>query len=123
MFMDVAGEAFQTYQSLVEDGIRPSDALYILPQALRLYMARLYNGFNLLHPSGYVAMRACSYAEWEQRSIAYKIMYEFTRKVPSLAHVVGEKCRHLGFCPERDWCPIILKYHPYDDERHKAFSG
>jgi thymidylate synthase (FAD) len=122
MFMDVAGEAFQTYQSLVEDGIRPSDALYILPQALRLYMARLYNGFHFLHPSGYVAMRTCSYAEWEQRGIAYKIMYEFTRRVPSPAHL-GEKCRHLGFCPKREWCPIILKYHPYDDERHKAFSG
>jgi thymidylate synthase ThyX len=122
MFIEAITESLYTYKSLTDEWINPSAAVYVLPQALRLYVTRLYNGFNILHPSGYVAMRTCSYAEWEQRAIAYKIMYEVVRRVPSLANIVGEKCRHLGFCPERTWCPIILKYHHYDEERHKAFN-
>lgn len=122
MFIETITASLDTYKSLLDELVSPSSAVYILPQALRLYVARLYNGFNILHPSGYVAMRTCSYAEWEQRAIAYKIMYEVVRRVPSLANIVGEKCRHLGFCPERTWCPIILKYHHYDDEKHKAFN-
>jgi thymidylate synthase (FAD) len=35
---------------------------------------------------------------------------------------MGEKCMHLGYCPEREWCPIILKYHAYSDEAHHRFN-
>jgi len=56
---------------------------------LRLYVARLYNGFNLLHPSGFLATRTCSYAQWEERGIAYKIMYELLKKAPSISLLWG----------------------------------
>jgi thymidylate synthase ThyX len=123
MFLEAAMRSLHTYESLVDEGYRRSDAVLVLPQALRLYVARLYNGFNLLHPSGFLATRTCSYAQWEERGIAYKIMYELLKKAPSISHAVGEKCRHLGFCPEKSWCPVILKYHRYDDELHKRFAG
>jgi thymidylate synthase ThyX len=71
MFMETIMESLQTYKSLLDEGINLSDAVYVLSQALRLYIARLYNGFHILHPSGYVAMRTGSYAEWGQRAIAY----------------------------------------------------
>jgi hypothetical protein len=62
MFLEAAMRSLHTYESLVAEGYRRSDAVLVLPQALRLYVARLYNGFNLLHPSGFLATRTCSYA-------------------------------------------------------------
>jgi len=35
---------------------------------------------------------------------------------------MGEKCKILGYCPEREWCPIILKYRSYGDEEHKRLQ-
>jgi thymidylate synthase ThyX len=122
MFLEAAMHSLHTYESLVAEGYRRSDAVLVLPQALRLYVARFYNGFNLLHPSGFLATRTCSYAQWEERGIAYKIMYELLKRAPSLSPAVGEKCKHLGFCPEKSWCPIILRYHRYDDELHKKYK-
>ena len=25
----------------------------------------------------------------------------------------------MGYCPEREWCEIILKYREYDEEAHR----
>ncbi|MCS6769569.1 MAG: FAD-dependent thymidylate synthase [Candidatus Caldarchaeum sp.] len=121
-FIDAAGKALQTYKELTENGVSPSTAVLLVPQALRIYCVRMYNGFNLLHPTGFIATRSCSYAQWEERTVAYKMMQEVVRREPLLSTVIGEKCRHLGYCPEKDWCPIILKYHHYSDEMHKRFG-
>ncbi|MEM1948443.1 MAG: FAD-dependent thymidylate synthase [Candidatus Caldarchaeum sp.] len=121
VFNAAVGTALQTYNELIQDGCQPSKAVMILPQALKIHVIRGYNGFNLMHPSGFVATRTCSYAQWEERAIAYKILYEAMKKIPGLGEVAGEKCRQLGFCPEKSWCPIILKYHLYDDETHQRF--
>lgn len=117
-FLGAAKTALINYQRLLEKGCSPSSAVMVLPQALKIHVVRSYNGFNLLHPSGFVATRTCSYAQWEERAVAYKILHEVARKAPHLAEVAGEKCRQLGFCPEKNWCPIILKYHTYSDELH-----
>lgn len=111
-------DALNIYQRLLEDGVKPSDAVYILPQALRIYVTRAYNAFNLLWPQGYVGTRSCSYAQWEERMVAYAIWKAVEEKAPALAQLMGEKCKLLGYCPEREWCPIILKYHSYSDEEH-----
>jgi thymidylate synthase (FAD) len=122
LFAELCGEALECYDRLVRDGCRLGDAVLILPQALRLYAVRAYNGFNLLYPSGFVATRTCSYAQWEERGIAYKILHEVVKKAPELETVMGEKCRQLGYCPEKTWCPIILKYHKYSDELHQRMQ-
>lgn len=117
-FRESVAEALNTYQKLLEDGVKPSDAVYLLPQALRIYVMRAYNAFNLLWPQGYVGTRSCSYAQWEERMIAYAIWEAVKKESPSLAKLMGEKCKLLRYCPEREWCPIILKYHSYSDEEH-----
>jgi thymidylate synthase ThyX len=122
MFLEAAMNSLKAYKRLVNEGFRISDAVLVLPQCLRIFITRLYNGFNLLHPSGFLATRTCSYAQWEVREIAYKIMYELRKRLPSISPIVGEKCKHLGFCPEKSWCPIILRYHRYDDELHKKYN-
>ena len=118
-FHESVAEALNTYQQLLENGVKPSDAVYLLPQALRIYVARAYNAFNLLWPQGYVGTRSCSYAQWEERMTAYAIWKAVEERSPSLAQLMGEKCKLLGYCPEREWCPIILKYHSYGDEEHR----
>ncbi|MEM4353212.1 MAG: FAD-dependent thymidylate synthase [Candidatus Caldarchaeum sp.] len=121
LFYGLASKAIRAYGELLKSGCRPSTAVLIIPQALRLYVVRLYNGFNLLHPTGFIATRTCKYAQWEERGIAYKIMYDVVKAAPALSTVMGEKCRHLRYCPEKEWCPIILKYHHYSDELHKRY--
>ena len=122
IFLEAAEGSLHSYERLVAEGVSRADAVLVLPQALRLYVARLYNGFNLLHPSGFLATRTCSYAQWEERGIAYKIMHEIVKKAPAIAPVVGEKCKHLGFCPEKNWCPIIHKYYRYDNQLHQKYA-
>ncbi len=122
-FTEVFGEAMEGYQRLLEEGARFSEALYLLPQSLRIYVVRTYNAFNLLWPQGYVGMRTCSYAQWEERANAYGIWRAIESRMPELASLMGEKCRMLGYCPEKSWCPIILKYHRYSEEEHRRRSG
>ncbi|MEM4287452.1 MAG: FAD-dependent thymidylate synthase [Candidatus Caldarchaeum sp.] len=121
LFQRLASKAFETYDTFLRRGLKPSTAVLILPQALKLYVVRLYNGFNLLHPTGFIATRTCKYAQWEERGIAYKIMHDVVKAAPTLSTVIGEKCRHLRYCPEKEWCPIILKYHHYSDDLHKRY--
>ena len=122
-FQEHFTEALALYEEMIHDGIPCSSACYIIPQAMRIYVIRHYNGYNLLFPQGFIGTRTCAYTQWEERGIAYKIWYEVAKKSPSLADIMGEKCKHLGFCPEKKWCPIILKYHKYDDEIHKSHNN
>ncbi|MEM4466602.1 MAG: FAD-dependent thymidylate synthase [Nitrososphaerota archaeon] len=118
-FLDTAGDMVDLYSKLLDEGYNPSEAVYICPQALKIYVVRTYNAFNLLWPQGYVATRTCSYAQWEERAIAYSIWRAVEKASPKIGSMMGEKCKHLGYCPERNWCPIIRKYSPgYNDEKH-----
>jgi len=118
-FYDTIHIMLESYQKFLDENVRPSDAVYLLPQALKVYVARMYNAFNLIWPQGYVATRTCSRAQWEEREVAYEIWRRIREKHPDLGELMGEKCKILGYCPERKWCPIILKYREYSDEEHK----
>ena len=122
-FKDTFNEAMDYYQRLLEENARFSEAVYLLPQALRIHVIRAYNAFNLLWPQGYIGMRTCSYAQWEERATAYGIWRAIESRLPELSSLMGEKCRMLGYCPEKSWCPIILKYHKYGEEEHRRRSG
>lgn len=120
IFNDAVSRLLETYSLLLSEDVAPSEAVYLCPQAIRVYVSRVYNAFNLLWPQGYIGMRTCSYAQWEERMIAYSIWRSIEKHSPKISRLMGEKCRHLGYCPEKDWCPIIKKYIPgYNDELHK----
>lgn len=121
-FLDAVKMALKTYDELVASGASPASAVYIIPQALRVYAIRVYDGFNLLYPIGFVATRTCSYAQHEERNIAYKLWVAVSKANELIGSMMGEKCKLLGYCPEKDWCPIILKYREYNDEVHQKFS-
>lgn len=120
IFNDAVYRLLETYSNLLAENVPPADAVYLCPQALRVYAVRKYDAFNLLWPQGYVGTRTCSYAQWEERMIAYSIWRSIERVLPSIGRLMGEKCRHLGYCPEKNWCQIIKKYIPdYNDEIHR----
>lgn len=118
-FLDTASNMIELYSKLLDEGHNPSEAIYICPQALKIYVVRTYNAFNLLWSQGYVATRTCNYAQWEERAIAYSIWRAVEKASPEIGLMMGEKCKHLEYCPEEKWCPVIWKYYPdYDDEKH-----
>ncbi|MEM3096166.1 MAG: FAD-dependent thymidylate synthase, partial [Nitrososphaerota archaeon] len=123
IFRESVSIALECYRELLSRGVRRSTAIYIIPQALRVYSVRLYNGYNLIYPQGFIGTRTCSYTQWEERGIAYRIWRELEKSLPEIAALIGEKCRYLGYCPEREWCPIITKYHTYSDELHRLHSA
>jgi thymidylate synthase ThyX len=121
IFVDSCGELCDLYRTLKEGG-EPEAALYVLPNAMRIRAIRIYNLFNLLSPMGFIATRTCSAAQWEERALAYKVWREVERAAPWLRDMMGEKCMQLGYCPEKEWCPIILRYHAYSDEAHRRLN-
>ncbi|MCS7136169.1 MAG: FAD-dependent thymidylate synthase [Nitrososphaerota archaeon] len=122
-FLEVVSMALRTYTELLTSGASPASAVYVVPQAIKIYTIRVYDGFNLLYPIGFVATRTCSYAQHEERGIAYKLWATVSRVNELIGSMMGEKCKLLGYCPEKDWCPIILKYREYNDELHQNFSN
>lgn len=123
IFNDAISRLLETYSILLNEDVTPSDAVYLCPQAVRIYAVRVYNAFNLLWPQGYIGTRTCSYAQWEERSVAYSIWRIIEKHSPDIGRLIGEKCKYLGYCPEKDWCPIIMRYLPeYGDELHEKMS-
>ncbi|MEM4152394.1 MAG: FAD-dependent thymidylate synthase, partial [Nitrososphaerota archaeon] len=120
-FIEACEELGDLYSSLMSGG-EVSAALYALPNSLKIRVIRSYNLFNLLSPMGFLATRTCSAAQWEERAIAYRLWREVEKAAPWLRDAMGEKCKHLGYCPEKEWCPIILKYWEYSDEQHKKYN-
>lgn len=118
-FIKTVRICLDAYRSMVANGVKRSTAIYIVPQSIVIYALRFYDGFNLLSPIGFIATRTCSMSQHEERSIAYSIWKGIERLMPMLAEKMGEKCKHLGYCPERDWCSIILKYRNYSNELHR----
>ncbi len=122
-FLDAVDELMTLHDILIGENEHEA-ALYATPQSVAITTIRSYNLFNLVYPMGFIATRTCSKAQWEERSIAYKIWQDIEKQAAWLSQLLGEKCKHLGYCPEREWCPIILKYREYTDDLHqKYFKG
>ncbi|MCS7126507.1 MAG: FAD-dependent thymidylate synthase [Aigarchaeota archaeon] len=119
IFNEALSSLVETYSNLLDEGLDLSEAIYLCPQAVKIYTVRMYNAFNLFWPQGFIATRTCSYAQWEERKIAYSIWRGIEKEAPRIGKLMGEKCRHLRYCPEKNWCPIIKRYIPeYGDEQH-----
>ncbi|GBC71055.1 Flavin-dependent thymidylate synthase [Candidatus Calditenuaceae archaeon HR02] len=121
LFTNACEELHTLYSTLMQEN-EVVAALYTLPNAMRIRVVRSYNLYNILSPMGFLATRTCSAAQWEERAIAYKLWREVEKAAPWLKGVMGEKCKHLGYCPEKEWCPIILKYWEYSDELHRKYN-
>jgi thymidylate synthase (FAD) len=88
VFRDTIEAAFESYQELLDLGMPPEDARYVLPIGSKTNIVMSMNARMLMHVAD---MRHSGEAQWEIRKL--------TGKVLDLAE---------------DWCPITFEY--YNDE-------
>ncbi len=130
-YLKTSLKSFENYQKLKNLGIKEKSSLFLIPRALKIDVLQEYDLYNLL--CGYFPLRACSKAEeflqrttWQEINLIKK---EFEkRKIKALSELLGPKCFLLGFCPEKNWCPLIKKVnknynHHFHQEMFKTLEN
>lgn len=87
------------YRYLQEEGISCEDARFIIPQSVETKILVTMNARELLH---FFNLRCCQHAQWEIRSVAYKMLSLAKKVAPVIFEGAGPKC-FMGTCPEEDW--------------------
>jgi thymidylate synthase (FAD) len=90
LFRETIADSFEAYQNLLEKGMPPEDARYVLPIGTKVNLVMSMNARMLMHVAD---MRAAADAQWEIR--------ELTEGVLDLA---------------AEWCPTTFEY--YDEKMH-----
>jgi thymidylate synthase (FAD) len=85
VFKDAVESAVESYQELLELGMPPEDARFVLPIGTKVNMVMSMNVRMLMHVAD---MRAAADAQWEIRQMTEKIL-----------ELAGE------------WCPITFEYY------------
>lgn len=94
------------YDSLIQAGVAPEDARYVLPNAACTKIVVTMNARTLIH---FFSERLCTRAQWEIRGMASR-MYTKAKKVLPEVFTAGAKCFRLGYCPELEkFCCGIKK--------------
>ncbi|MCG2868282.1 MAG: FAD-dependent thymidylate synthase [Candidatus Nanopusillus sp.] len=96
-------DAYNYYFKLLESGVPEEDARYVLPNGVNTNIVVTMNARELYN---FFALRLCSRAQWEIRTLAWK-MLELVKKVhPKLFKYAGPNCIiHENFIREN---PITL---------------
>jgi thymidylate synthase (FAD) len=93
LFRDTIENAFESYQELLDMGMPPEDARYVLPIGSKVNMVMSMNARMLMHVAD---MRAAADAQWEIR--------EMTEDILDLA---------------AEWCPITFEYYEEEMKNRK----
>ncbi len=95
-YMQACGEAFMNYRALIEAGVAPEDARYLLPNAMETKIAVTMNVRELLH---FFNLRCCNRAQWEIREVANRMLELARPTAPYIFLDAGPSCRR-GPCAE-----------------------
>lgn len=88
------------YAALVEAGVPPEDARYLLPNATHTKIIVTMNARELLH---FFAVRCCERAQWEIRAMAIEMLKLVRPVAPTVFGTAGPGCLG-GPCPEGAMC-------------------
>ncbi len=118
-YMQTILNSLQAYSELLNVGIPPRDAIFIIPRAVRIDIVQDINFYNLI--AGYFPLRLCTTADEQLRRVtrneAEKIKAKLTEMgLDWLNWHIEPKCYSTGFCPEKDSCWLIKKDVKYYDE-------
>lgn len=86
------------YNLLIENGVPPGDARYILPNAAETKIHVAMNFRELLH---FCEQRLCNRAQWEIREVAQEMKRLVTEVSPLLGDYLVPKCERYGCREER----------------------
>lgn len=118
-------DSILAYEKMVKNGVKPSDAVFIIPRAIRTDMIQRFDLYNLI--SGYYPLRLCTTAdELLQRTTekeALMIKKFVMNKLPELTSEIKVKCHLCGFCPEEKFCGKIKAMIPdYEENFHQEMK-
>lgn len=111
------------YWQMVEWGIPPRDAIFVIPRGIRIDVLQHFDLYNLL--LGYYPLRLCTTAEEEMLRLTEEEVKEIKKilrrkKLGWLSKYLVPKCHLCGFCPEKKFCAKILKaVRPYTLKIHR----
>ena len=91
----------EVYRKLVNAGINPEDARYVLPNACTTNIVITMNARELRH---FFAVRCCERAQWEIRELANKMLKICKEVSPTIFEDAGPSCVRDGFCREQRSC-------------------
>lgn len=86
----------EAYAAMVEAGIPPEDARYILPNATETKIMVTMNARELLH---FFELRCCERAQWEIRAMSVEMLKLVKQAAPVIFRNAGPGCL-AGPCPE-----------------------
>ena len=95
-FKSASAAAFEGYRALIEAGIAPEDARYLLPNAMETKIVVTMNVRELLH---FFELRCCKRAQWEIRDLALAMLDLAEPTAPYIFMDAGASCRR-GPCRE-----------------------
>lgn len=100
IFAFMSETVHKAYAQLVDMGIPPEDARYILPNATETKIVMSMNARELLH---FFALRCCQRAQWEIREMAVEMLRLVKKIAPAIFRAAGPGCVK-GACPEGTFC-------------------
>jgi len=89
IFDEAVKKAYEAYVKLLEMGIAPEDARYILPQGVSTKIVVTMNARELHH---FFGLRMCLKAQWEIRYVAWRMWQEVMKIHPLLFKWAGPRC-------------------------------
>jgi len=88
--------AFAAYREMIESGVAPEDARYLLPNAMETKIVVTMNMRELLH---FFELRCCKRSQWEIRAAALHMLALVEPTAPYVFFDAGASCRR-GPCRE-----------------------
>jgi thymidylate synthase (FAD) len=95
-FLQACGDAFMAYRAMIDRGVAPEDARYLLPNAMETKIVVTMNVRELLH---FFELRCCKRAQWEIREVGLKMLDLAEPTAPYIFMDAGASCRR-GPCGE-----------------------
>ncbi|NTW29362.1 MAG: FAD-dependent thymidylate synthase [Coriobacteriia bacterium] len=95
-FEAATSSAFSAYRELIDSGVAPEDARYLLPNAMETKIVVTMNIRELLH---FLTLRCCKRAQWEIRELALAMLELAEPTAPYIFLDAGAACRRTA-CPE-----------------------
>lgn len=94
------------YRALVNDGIAPEDARYVLSNACK---TNLVGTFSFEALANFLASRLCTLAQWEIREVAKQMRHEVVKRWPWVGAHLTIKCIPEMRCRESrgKTCPLV----------------
>ncbi|MHB8927294.1 MAG: FAD-dependent thymidylate synthase [Bacillota bacterium] len=97
VFDEAMARAGAAYDELTRLGVPKEDARYVLPNATGTKIVISMNARALFH---FFELRCCTRAQWEIRTLAYRMLKEVKEAAPILFEKAGPPCTSLGVCRE-----------------------